>query len=383
MPKAESIMKNKLVHHQALTYDDILLLPGYTQIRRADVDLSVKLHSLINLKLPIISSPMDTVTEADMAIEVAKAGGLGVVHRNLSVSAGADMVKKVKKTKLKSAQDSAIDKKKRLLVAAAVGAGSDLEDRLLALVNASVDMVVVDSSHGYSKYIIDIVKKVKKTYPNMPIMAGNVATYDGAKAMIKAGADCIRVGMGPGAICTTRIITGMGVPQVSAIAACVRAAGGSNVSVIADGGIRQTGDMVKALAFGATAVMLGSMLSGFDQSPGDIEVIDGKKYKMYRGMGSVNAMKKGGAERYGQSRKTDDKNLIAEGVEGFTKYKGDISDFFVQVSGSMRSAYYYQGANNTKDLFKKSRAIKISTAGLVESHPHEVIVKDAGRNYHK
>ena len=378
-----TVIENKLVHHDALTFDDILLLPNYTDIKRQDVILTTKLHPSIILKLPIVSSPMDTVTETDMAIELARVGGLGCIHRNLSVSAQADMVRAVKNADVKDLEKSAVDAHGKLLVSAAVGLGADLEERMEALIHAGVDVLTVDSSHGYSKFILDIVTTLKKTYPTLVLMAGNVATFDGARALSEAGADIIRIGMGPGSICTTRIVTGMGVPQLSAVASAVRALDGRGTTIIADGGVRQMGDMAKALAFGAHAIMLGSMLAGFDQSPGDVVERGEKKWKMYRGMGSISAMKKGGAERYGQSRDTEKKKLIAEGVEGLVTYKGDVNNFFSQIEGSLKSSFYYLGSKDIDTFFANSRAIKISTAGLIESHPHEIAITDAGGNYNK
>jgi IMP dehydrogenase len=375
----QNIIKNKIVPHDALTFDDILLLPNFSDFKRQEVSLTTVLHPKIVLKLPVISSPMDTVTETQMAKSVALAGGLGVIHRNLTIEVQADMMGEVKKNK--GNELSAVDGGGYLLAAAAVGPGNDLEERVNALVKAKADCIVVDSGHGYTKFIIDAVKLIKNLHPDLPVMAGNVATYDGAKALIEAGADIIRVGMGPGSICTTRIVTGMGVPQISAIAACVRATDGTHATIVADGGIRQMGDMAKALAFGAGAVMLGSLLARFDESPGDAVEIDGKKYKSYRGMGSIGAMKKGGAERYGQKRDTEEKKLIAEGVEGLVEYSGPVSDYLTQVDGSLKSSFYYLGSRNLTEFFEKSRVIKISNAGLLESHPHSVVITDAGGNY--
>lgn len=363
----QNIIRHKIVPHEALTFDDVLLLPGYADFKRSDVDLSVTLHPSLTLTLPVISSPMDTVTESAMAIAIAKAGGLGIIHRNLSVAREVSEVGKVKRHKLQ--------------VGAAVGVGPDFDDRVRGLVGARADCLVVDSGHGFAKFVIDAVRLIRKRYPNVPIMAGNIATYDGAAALIAAGADILRVGMGPGSICTTRIVTGMGVPQISAVSAVVRATEGSAVTVVADGGIRQIGDMAKAFAFGAHAVMLGSLLARFVESPGKVIRIKGTQYKTYRGMGSVAAMKQGGAERYGQSRNMTTKQLIAEGVEGLVPLSGNATDYLVQVAGSLRSSFYYIGARTMNEFFIKSRVIKISNAGLLESHPHEVVIKDAGNNY--
>ena len=379
----QSVIENKIVRHEALTFDDILLLPNYSDVKRQDTDISVDLHPKIHLHLPVLSSPMDTVTEESMAIAMAQSGGLGIIHRNVSIERQATMVSEVKKCTGKSAKESAVDSHGALLVGAAVGVGGDTMERVDALVHAQTDVVVVDSSHGYTKFVIDTVKEIKKKYPESIVMAGNIATYDGARALIEAGTDILRVGMGPGSICTTRIISGMGVPQISAIAAVVRATEGSSATVIADGGIRQIGDMAKALAFGATAVMLGSLLARFDESPGDIKEIAGKKYKVYRGMGSIAAMKKGGAERYGQSRNTEEQKLIAEGVEGYVSYQGSVTTYLYQIQGSLRTSLYYLGSKNLEEFFEKSRVIKISNAGLLESHPHDIAIESSGGNYSK
>lgn len=377
----QSVIENKIVQHKALTFDDVLLLPGYTDFKRQDVVLTVKLHDKLKLKLPIISSPMDTVTEEQMAKSMATSGGLGIVHRNLSIDIQSKMIRHIKSSNVVDLEHAAHDDKNRLLTGAAVGAGSDLEDRVRALIQAGVDVLVVDSAHGNSSFIEDAVKWIRKNYPDTPVMAGNIATYDGAIALIKAGAQILRVGMGPGSICTTRIVTGMGVPQLSAVSAVVRATDGTEVTVVADGGIKQMGDIAKAIAFGAHAVMIGSLFARFDESPGDKVIINGKIYKRYRGMGSVSAMQKGGAERYGQSRDAEPKKLIAEGVDALVEYNGSVTDYLDQISGSLRSAYYYIGARNTQEMFEKSRCIKISQAGLYESHPHDVVITDAGGNY--
>ncbi len=363
----KKIPGQKIVPDKAFTFDDVLLLPGYADFKRADVDLTVKLHPKIVLRLPIISSPMDTVTEEEMARAIGNAGGLGIIHRNLPIEKQASMIASIKKD--------------NMIVGGAIGVGNDFDDRLAALFKSGADLVVVDSGHGYTKFVINAVKKIKTQYPQMVVMAGNIATFAGAKALIAAGADILRVGMGPGSICTTRIVTGMGVPQLFAIEQAVMATRGTNVTVVADGGIRQTGDITKALAFGAHAVMLGSLLARFDESPGVVVVKNGKKFKQYRGMGSIAAMKKGGAERYGQARDTEEKRLIAEGVEGLVPYMGSVSDFIVQIEGSLRSAFYYLGARNPGELFAKSQAIVITQASLSESHPHTVLIEDPGKNY--
>jgi len=359
-------MDNKIVM-DGITFDNVLLLPGYTDFKRQDVSLETTLHPTIKLTLPVISSPMDTVTEEAMATAIATAGGLGIIHRNLSISDQARMVANVKTN--------------NLLVGAAVGAGGDLKERVKALVTARSDVIVVDSGHGFTKFIIDAVKFIKSGNPTQVIMAGNVATADGAKALVDAGADIIRVGMGPGSICTTRIITGMGVPQLTAIVEAVRGVGGSHATIVADGGVKQIGDMAKALGFGAHAVMLGSLLAGFDESPGEKVDVNGKTYKQYRGMGSVAAMQKGSAERYGQSSDAEKRKLIAEGVEGLVPFKGAVADYLEQVAGSLRSSFYYVGARSMGEFHEKAKFIRITAAGMRESHPHSILISDAGDNY--
>ncbi len=352
---------------EGLTFDDVLLLPGFTDFKRQDADLATVLHPTIKLSLPIISSPMDTVTEDQMAIAMAAAGGLGVIHRNLAPDKQAAMVKRVKS--------------EGLLVGAAIGVGPDMEERVKLLMASKADVIVVDSGHGHAQAIIDAVKYIKKLSKKTVVMAGNIATADGAKALIKAGVDILRVGVGPGSICTTRIVTGMGVPQVTAIVEVAKVTKGTKVTMVADGGIRQMGDMAKALACGAHAVMLGSMLAGHDEAPGEIVTIDDKKYKQYRGMGSVASMKKGSAERYGQSKTIPGTKLIAEGVEGLVPAKGKVSDFLYQASGALQSALYYIGARTVPDFHKKARFIRITNAGLRESHPHTIRIENTGDSY--
>ncbi len=366
-----------------LTFDDLLLLPNYTDFPREQADLTTKLHSTITLKLPILSSPMDTVTESDMAMAMAANGGLGIIHRNLQIPAQKKMVEMVKKAKIADKTIASLDAKGRYLVGAAIGAGADMEERVRELIDAGVDVIVVDSGHGHSQYILDCVSFIKKNFKNkVVVMAGNVATYEGAKAMMKAGADILRVGVGPGSICTTRVVTGMGVPQVTALMEVARAVKGSKVTFVADGGIRQMGDMAKAIATGASAVMLGSMLAGYMQSPGEEVDVGEKRYKRYRGMGSVGAMQKGGAERYGQNMKTEAKKLIAEGVEGLVPFKGNVSDFLYQATGALKSSFYYLGSKTMKEFHAKAKFVRITQASLQESHPHTLSsITDAGGTY--
>lgn len=376
-----SILQNKIIVPEGITFDDLLLLPRYTDFKRDEVDMTSQLHPRILLKLPVIASPMDTVCEADMAIAMAQEGGLGIIHRNLSIPAQEQMIEKVKSIKGANPQKCAVDTNGRLLVGAAVGVGADAKERIDELYKAGVDVIVVDSGHGHSLSVIDMVSSLKKKYRLLPVMAGNVATCEGAKALIDAGCDMLRVGMGPGSICTTRIVTGMGVPQITAIANAVEVVQGSKVPVIADGGIRQIGDMAKALALGANAVMLGSLLARFDESPGNVVIIKNKKYKQYRGMGSISAMKKGAAERYDQSPDNSRKDMIAEGVDGFVSYDGSVVDYLRQIMGSLRSSLYYVGSKTLREFFINARFIKISRAGLIENHPHLVSMSDGGKNY--
>ncbi len=372
----------KIVPDAGITFDDVLLLPGYTDFSRKEVDLSVALHPTIVLKMPVVSSPMDTVTETDMAIMMAMHGGLGIIHRNLSIDAQTKIVRDVKGVSVTNPSESSCDVEGNFLVGAAVGVGEDFEERVQKLINADVDVICIDSGHGNTSIQIDAIKKIKEMAPRMPVMAGNVASAEGAKNLVKAGADIIRVGMGPGSICTTRIITGMGVPQMTAIMEAVKGVHGSKATVIADGGIRQMGDIAKALAGGASAVMLGSMLAGFEESPGETVELNGQVFKKYRGMGSLGAMKKGGAERYGQSVQTADKKLIAEGVEGLVPFKGSGQDFLTQVAGSLRSSFYYIGGSTLEDFQEKAQFIRITPAGLKESHAHTLsTVLNAGANY--
>lgn len=369
-----------------LTFDDILLVPGYSDFSRSEIDLSTQLTKKIKLSLPFVSSPMDTVTESKLAIELARNGGIGIIHRNLSIYDQAKEVKEVKN--------------KGLLVGAAIGASEGFEERINVLVTTDVDVVVVDSAHGYSEGVIKTVKTIKKLYPKLQIIAGSIATFDGAKALIEAGADALRVGMGPGAICTTRIISGMGVPQATALMETTRAAKKSGVPVIADGGIKYSGDMVKALALGASTVMMGSFFASCLEAPGKTlelpkeqvpqrfqSIFNGKSkflFKEYRGMGSIGAMSEGAKiksedEFHGKSYK--DRVLVAEGVEGLVPVKGTVKEVLDQAIGGIKSGMYYVGAKNIKELSEKAKFIQITQASLTESHPHSILVTNPGENY--
>ncbi len=347
---------------KGLTFDDVLLLPGFAEIKREEIDITSSWSPKIKLNVPLVSAPMDTVTGAKMAIALGKLGGLGVIHRNLSVE--------------NQAKEIFSAKKEIPFVAAAVGVGDDLVNRLDVLVKAGLDVVVVDSAHGYSKFVVEATVYIAQKYPQLFLISGNVATYEGAQKLISSGTHALRVGMGPGSICTTRIVAGIGVPQFTAIFETARAAGENNIPVIADGGIRFSGDVVKALSAGAGAVMLGSLFAGCEEAPGKLVTVKGKKYKSYRGMGSLPAMKEGSAARYGQTYHQGlEKKLIAEGVSGLVPYRGSLEEVVTQLVGGLRSGMYYAGAKNIKDLQKKAEFIKITPAGLTESFPHDVILK--------
>lgn len=356
----------KIVEATGLTFDDVLIIPNYTDIKRDSIDVSTTLTTKIKLSLPLLSSPMDTVTTAHMAIAIGKLGGLGVIHRNLTIEKQADEVKKVKE--------------EHLLSAAAVGIGNDMKDRVSALVSAGVDVLVVDSAHGFSCWVIETTKYISHNYPDIALVSGSVATAAGAKALIDAGASCLRIGMGPGSICTTRIVAGMGVPQITAILDTAAVARAYNIPVMADGGLRYSGDIVKALAAGASTVMSGSLFAGCDEAPGKKISVKGKIYKSYRGMGSVSAMKQGSAARYGQEyRKGHEKKLIAEGVEGMVTYKGKLADVITQLVGGLKTGMYYAGAKNIEELQTKTRFMRITQASLTESFPHDVVMEEVSR----
>ena len=474
---------------QGLTFDDVLLVPAKSDILPADINLKTKLAGDIFLNTPIMTAAMDTVTETRMAIAIAREGGIGVIHKNMSINEQEAMVDQVKRsehgvitnpfflspdhyvydamdlmqrfrisgvpicekgklvgiltnrdlrfmtdfnvkindvmtkdnlitshigTTLEEAQqilmkhkieklplvdkdgmlkglitikdikkaveypNSARDKKGRLLCAAALGATDDVLLRAAALANAEVDAFVLDSAHGHSKNIINAVKKVKKEFPEMPLIAGNVATAEGTKALIDAGADAIKVGIGPGSICTTRVVAGIGVPQITAIYDAANEAEKSGIPVIGDGGIKYSGDIVKALAAGANVVMIGSIIAGCEESPGDTEIYQGRQFKVYRGMGSLGAMASGSTDRYFQS---GNKKLVPEGVEGRVPYKGPLSETIFQMIGGVRSGMGYCGCRDIPMLQKDARFVTITGAGLKESHPHDVYITKEAPNY--
>ena len=475
---------------EGITFDDVLLVPAYSEVTPNMVDLTTKLTNKITLNIPMMSASMDTVTEHRMAIAMARQGGIGIIHKNMSIEAQADEVDKVKRSEngvitdpfslsadhtLQDADDlmakfrisgvpivkedgtligiitnrdlkfetdftkkisesmtseglitapegitldeakailakarkeklpivdkdfklkglitikdiekqikyplSAKDEQGRLLCGAGVGITANMMERIDALVNAHVDVIVVDSAHGHSANIIKAVRQIKEKYPDLQIIAGNVATGAATKALIEAGADAVKVGIGPGSICTTRVVAGIGVPQITAVMDCYEVAKEYNIPIIADGGIKYSGDMTKALAAGASVCMMGSMFAGCDEAPGAFELYQGRKYKVYRGMGSLAAMENGSKDRYFQQNA---KKLVPEGVEGRVAYKGSVEDIIFQLIGGIRAGMGYCGAPTIKDLIETSNFVKISAASLKESHPHDIHITKGAPNY--
>lgn len=477
---------------EGLTFDDVLLIPAKSEVLPKDVDLSVSLTDTLKLNVPIISAGMDTVTEAEMAIAMARQGGLGIIHKNMSIEEQAEQVDRVKRSEngvitdplsltpehqvydaehlmakyrisgvpivnnkeeqklvgiitnrdLRFIEDYSIkikdvmtkenlitatvgttieeagkilqkyrieklplvdqsgvlkglitikdlekviefpnaakDEQGRLLVGAAVGITKDTMKRTEMLYKANVDVIVVDTAHGHSKGVIEVVKQIKELYPDLNLIAGNVATAEATKELFEAGADVVKVGIGPGSICTTRVVAGVGVPQITAIYDCASVARKMGKAIIADGGIKYSGDIVKALAAGGHAVMLGSLLAGTSESPGETEIFQGRRFKVYRGMGSIAAMEKGSSDRYFQE---DNKKLVPEGIEGRVPYKGPLAETIYQLVGGIRSGMGYTGAKTLKDLRENAQFIRMSGAGLRESHPHDVQITKEAPNY--
>lgn len=475
---------------KALTFDDVLVLPGYSEVTPDMIDITSYFTPSIALNIPLVSAAMDTVTEADMAISMARNGGMGVVHKNCTIEEQKLLVEKVKKSesgmitspvvispndtvaqalwlmkefrvsglpvvrnekiagiltnrdvrfvkdlentkvkdvmtkrnlvtvpvgttleeakehlhkariekllvvdenkvlrglitmkdieKIKKYPHSCKDSNGRLRVGAAIGVGKESLARAEALLEAGADALVLDSAHGHSKNILTTISEIKAAWPNCQLVAGNIATYEGAKAILKAGADTVKVGIGPGSICTTRIVAGVGVPQVTAVMEAVKAAKEMDRCVISDGGIKYSGDIVKALAFGANSVMIGSLFAGSEESPGETMLYQGRTYKMYRGMGSIDAMKDGSSDRYFQEKS---KKFVPEGIVGRVPFKGPVSETLFQMMGGLRSGMGYVGAANLKELYEKTKMVEISSAGLRESHVHDVIITKESPNY--
>lgn len=369
---------------KGLTFDDVLLIPAESHVLPNEVDLSTQLADNIKLNIPLISAGMDTVTEGAMAIAMALQGGLGVVHKNMSIQAQASEVADVKSVVVPSnATKAAVDDQNRLLCAAAVGVTSDTFERAEALLEAGADAIVIDTAHGHSAGVLRKIKEFREHFPKQTLIAGNVATGDATRALFDAGVDVVKVGIGPGSICTTRIVAGVGVPQITAIYDAASAAREYHKPIIADGGIKYSGDVVKALAAGGNAVMLGSMLSGTTEAPGDIFEDNGKKYKRYRGMGSVGAMAQahGSSDRYFQGGVNEANKLVPEGIEVRVEYKGDVSDVVFQIDGGLRSGMGYCGVANILELIEKAQFVQITNAGLRESHPHDVQMTKEAPNY--
>ena len=363
---------------EGLSYNDVLLIPAKSDVVPSDVDVSARLAKDVYLKVPILAAAMDTVSEKRMAIAMAENGGIAVIHKSMSIEEQAAQVKEVKATAGFDPNQAATDKQGRLLCAAALGVTKDVLDRAEALVEAGVDVLVLDSSHGHSEGVMGCVKKVKAAFPEVALIAGNVATAAATEDLIKAGADCVKVGIGPGSICTTRVVAGIGVPQITAVYDAACAAAKYNIPVIADGGVVYSGDIAKALAAGASTVMLGSMLGGCEESPQEVVDVDGKKFKTYRGMGSIGAMKKGSGDRYFQENK---KKLVPEGIEGLIPYRGPVADMLFQMVGGLKAGMGACGAHTVEEMQAKAQFVKITAAGLRESHPHDMAKIDASPNY--
>ena len=360
------------------TFDDVLLVPAASDVLPNEVDLSTHLASNLKLKVPFISAGMDTVTESGMAIAMAQLGGLGVIHKNLSIEAQAKEVALVKAAS--AGEDATVDAKGRLVVAAAVGVTSDTFDRAQALIDAGTDAIVIDTAHGHSAGVLRKIAEIREQFPAVTLIAGNVATGEGTDALFAAGVDVVKVGIGPSSICTTRVVAGVGVPQLTAIYDSAAVARKWGKPIIADGGIKYSGDIVKALAAGGNAVMLGSMLAGTSEAPGEVYEQNGRKFKTYRGMGSMAAMEQahGSKDRYFQSGVNEANKLVPEGIEGQIEYKGSVNDIVFQMVGGLRSGMGYTGCKNIATLNDNAQFVEISNAGLLESHPHDVqITKDA------
>ena len=439
---------------EAITFDDVLLVPAYSEVIPNEVNLETKLTNKIKLNIPFMSASMDTVTEHQMAIAMARQGGIGIIHKNMSIEAQAEEVDKVKrsengklvgiitnrdlkfetnfnkkikesmtseglvtakegitleeakqilgkarKEKLPIVDDdynlkglitikdiekqirypySAKDSNGRLLCGAAVGCTPDILNRVDELVKSHVDVIVIDTAHGHSANVLKTFALVKEKYPDLQVIAGNIATAEGTKAMIECGVDAVKVGIGPGSICTTRVVAGIGVPQITAVMDCYEMADKYNIPIIADGGIKFSGDVTKAIAAGANVVMLGGLLAGCDESPGEFELYQGRKYKVYRGMGSLAAMENGSKDRYFQANA---KKLVPEGVEGRVAYKGKLEDTIFQLVGGLRSGMGYCGAKTIQELKEKGQFVKITAASLKESHPHDIHITKEAPNY--
>lgn len=375
----------------ALTFDDVVLVPQYSDVVPSKADVSTKLTNKISLGIPLVSAAMDTVTESSTSIALAIHGGMGVIHRNNTVEQQVQQVKLVKGFELDSPTNAqrvaasiskpAVDSLGRLIVGAAVGVNDSL--RVKALIDAGVNCLVVDTAHGHSKAVLDAVKAIKADYPDAQVIAGNVSTKDGAADLISAGADAVKVGQGPGSICTTRVVTGAGMAQLTAILECAIAGQEHGVPVIADGGIRYSGDIAKSIGAGASAVMIGSLFAGTDESPGNMITLGSGQYKQYRGMGSIGAMmdSQGAKARYHQENVTSKEKLVPEGIEGVVPYKGPIAQVVFQLIGGLRSGMGYCGCQDIAKMRENAKFARITVAGGVESHPHDITITNQAPNY--
>ena len=352
---------------ESLTFDDVLMLPRYSTVLPAKTDISLQLTDKILLKVPFLSSAMDTVTESKMALAIGKEGGIGIIHRNLSIQKQSQEIKKVKK--------------KKLFVGGAVGTSQDDVNRAKILTDSGADLIVIDTAHGHSEKVLKTLEKLKKSICGIPICVGNIATGEAAKKLFNSGADIIKVGIGPGSICTTRMVAGIGVPQISAVMDVKKALNKKKIKIISDGGIKFSGDIAKALAAGADAIMMGSIFAGTEESPGTKFKVGERVFKKYRGMGSIGAMSAGSANRYFQNKHSDKSKFVPEGVEGRVEYKGKVSKIIYQLQGGLRSSMGYIGAKNLSEINKKAKFIKITKAGFYESMVHSVEVTQKTTNY--
>src|SRR5216684_3074571 len=418
---------------EGLTFDDVLLVPARSDVLPTETDTSTQFTRGIRLQIPLCSAAMDTVTEASLAIAIAQQGGIGVVHKNLSVERQADEVDKVKRSEsgmivdpVTIRQDRPVREAlnvmqryhisgvpvvdedghlvgiitnrdlrfetrfelpvsdvmtKQPLVAVPIGTTGDYKERAAELVKRRVDCLVIDTAHGHSSRVINAVREIKRTYPEVQLMAGNVGTGDGARELIEAGVDGVKVGIGPGSICTTRVVTGAGVPQISAIQSCREAARGSGVPIISDGGVKFSGDMDKAIAAGADVVMIGSLFAGTEEAPGEVILYQGRSFKMYRGMGSIGAMREGSRDRYAQEQTEVESKLVPEGIEGRVPYRGTLAEMVTQLVGGLRSGMGYTGCRDIKEFQEKTRFLRVTAAGLRESHVHDVVITKEAPNY--
>ena len=352
---------------EALTFDDVLLLPRYSNVLPSEADISLNLTKKIKLHVPFLSSAMDTVTESRMAISIAEEGGIGIVHRNLNIKSQTNEILKVKK--------------KKLLVGAAVGTSKEDIVRAKSLIDNGCDLIVIDTAHGHSEKVLETLYKLKKNNNKTPLCVGNIATAEAAKKLYNSGDDIIKVGIGHGSICTTRMVAGIGVPQISAIVEVKKALKNKKIKIISDGGIKFSGDIAKALAAGADAIMMGSIFAGTHESPGKKFKVKGKFFKRYRGMGSIGAMSSGSANRYFQKNMKDKSKLVAEGVEGRVAFKGNVSKIIYQLKGGLRSSMGYIGAKNLNQISKNAKFVKITKAGFYESMVHSVEMTDKTINF--